>query len=235
MIFFRGLSKRLPSIVGLLLLVYIGTLEFAPHPSRGEQVFRNILMVVGFICAFVLLGGALAVLARVITVRTMAMFRASLLRAAQSTDSQVPRAQKKPGFFSRFAHGVDCYIIDFWDGAFMVYSYAVASAYETYNMLRIHSYYFAAYSFVVFAILSIDAILKLEKQPGFVNRLWFGYFFLAELLLTSCIDGSTPASRPSVVFDVLFFGAFAFAGFYGHYRSRNLSEDIVVRVRTPEA
>ena len=235
MIFFRGLSRRLPSIVGLLLLVYIGALVFAPHPSGGEQIFRNILMVLGFICAFVILGGALAVLARAITVRTMGTFRALPLRAAQSIGAQVPIAQKKPGFLSRFAHGVDQYIIDFWDGAIMVYWYAVASAYETYNMIRIHSYYFAAYAFIVFAILSIDAILKLDKQPGFVNRLWFGYFFLAGLVLTSCIDGSTPASRPSVVFDALFFGAFAFSGFYGHFRSRTKSEEIAVRVGTPEA
>ncbi len=106
----------------------------------------------------------------------------------------------------------------------MVYWYAVVSAYETYSMFRVHSYLYAAYSFIVFVIFAIDAMLKLEKQAGFITRLWCGYVTLGWLVLTACIDGSKPDSRPNVVFDVLVFGALAFAGFYGHFRSGAESE-----------
>ncbi|MGC8485700.1 MAG: hypothetical protein ACP5O6_08725 [Candidatus Baltobacteraceae bacterium] len=226
MTFFRGLSMRLPGIVGILFLVYIGALLFAPHPSGWEKILRNVMTIGGLVIALVVIGGALAILAKGTIRRIGSAIHGTSPMGTDSSDAREVGPSAEPGFLSKFATGVDGYIIDLWDGSFMVYWYAMASAYETYNMLRTHSYLYAAYSFVVFAILAIDAILKLEKQAGFVNRLWFGYFFLAGLILTACVDGSTPANRPNVVFDVLlFFGAFAFSGFYGHLRSRAISEN----------
>ena len=224
MTFFRELSKRLPSIVGILLLVYIGALLFAPHPSGWEIIFRESATFVGILFVLAIIGGTLAIVIKLTTRRIRSAINTYTPTGANPSDGGESYSRRKPSVLSKILTGLDQYIIIFWDGSSMVYWYAVASAYETYSMFRVHSYLYAAYSFIVFVIFAIDVMLKLEKQAGFITRLWFGYVTLGWLVLTACVDGSKPDSRPSVVFDVLVFGALAFAGFYGHYRSSAESE-----------
>ncbi len=219
---------RLPGIVGILFLIYLGALLYAPHPSGWEHVLREIALWTGLMMLFVVFLGALAIGAKAIVARVARVFRGEVLGTPSPPEPSRDAISPKKGFFAKFAGGVEHFIINFVDLSSATYWYAVVFAYETYNMSREHSYVYAAYSFLCCAVLGIDSIIRLAKEPGFFNRLWFGYMFLGLVVLTVCLDASKPDHLASIIFDVIFFGALSFAGFYGHYRANEgIDEDAI--------
>ena len=224
MTFFRELSKRLPGVVGILFLVYLGALLYAPHPSGWEHVLRQIFLWAGLVMVLVLFIAALAVGVKAVVARTARVFRGGTPGSSDPIERRSDASSQKKGFFAKIAGGVDKFTIEFFDISFSNYWYSVIFAYGTYQLVREHSYLFAAASLLCCLVLGIDSIVRLAKEPGFFNRLWFGYMFLGLTLLNVCVDASKPDDLASVVMNVIIFGLLSFAGFYGHYRSGAESE-----------
>ncbi len=219
MSFFREISKRLPGIVGILFLVYLGALLFAPHPSGWEKVFRQIARWTGLLMLLVVFIAALAIGAKALVARIARALRGGHSAPSDSIGPRSDAISKKQGFFAKIAGGIEQYTINFFDLSLSSYWYAIVFAYESFQMFQVHNDAFAVYSLLCCFALGIDSLVRLAKEPGFFTRLWFGYMFLGLTVLTVCIDASKPGDIGSVVLDIISFGALSFAGFYGHYRS----------------
>ncbi len=219
MTFFRELSKRLPGIVGILFLVYLGALLYAPHPSGWEHVLRQIALWAGLAIGLVLLIAALAIGVKALVARIVSALRGGLSGSSDSIEPRSDARLQKKGLFAKIAGGVERFTANFFDPSTSNYWYSVAFAYQTYLMFQGENYIFAAYSLLCSLVLGIDSIVRLAKEPGFFTRLWYGYMFLGMSVVTACVDASKPGDTGSVIMDIVFFGALSFAGFYGHYRS----------------